>query len=209
VADPRSLQFLYYVNLNARQISKAMWIEVSPDGRWLWTSSGTHLLVYRAADMNRDAARRQRAGTMRGITGKDLGAVLPSSGVTGAAFDEDALTRRPRLLLALNRGASSEVISYSIFMGNHSPKLLSRTPRTEVMVPRSFAANESEGLAVTRLGPTVRPLGGVLHWLMLPLITGTSVYSEIFNYARMPRPHHCVTHFHCGRGCSTRIRPGS
>ena len=26
-----------------------MWAEVSPDGRWLWTSSGTDLLAYDAS----------------------------------------------------------------------------------------------------------------------------------------------------------------
>jgi hypothetical protein len=66
VADPASLRFQYYVNLDTTQIQKAMWAEISPDGRWIWTSSGTHLLVYRAADVNQTTAGRQRAGNLGG-----------------------------------------------------------------------------------------------------------------------------------------------
>jgi hypothetical protein len=49
VADPVTLPFLYYVNLSRSQIKKAMWAEISPDGHWIWTSSGTHLLAYQAS----------------------------------------------------------------------------------------------------------------------------------------------------------------
>jgi hypothetical protein len=181
VADPGTLRFLYYVNLDTAQIRKAMWVEISPDGRWLWTSSGTHLLVYRAADVNSAVAARQRGGKGAGIRGKDLGPVLPTGSVTGAAFDATGPARAPRLLLALNRGTHSEVISYPVSAGGSSPKLLSRTPRTEVTVPRSSSVNESEGIAVT--GPASR-VGSraVLWWLTLPELTSSSFYSRISSY---------------------------
>ena len=188
VADPVTLRSLYYVNLDTAQIKKAMWAEISPDGRWIWTSSGTHLLAYPAADVTRGTADRQRAGTIGGLTGKDLGAVLPTSGVTGATFYQDALTRVPRLLLALNRGTYSEVVSYDTRAEDGSPKLLSTTPRSEITVAQSSSNNESEGLAVTGAGNAVNPLGGVLHWQTLPLITPSSIFSSILSYLPLPPP---------------------
>ncbi len=50
VVDPGTLAFLYYVKLWTPQIQKAMWDEITPDGQWIFTSSGTHLLAYKAAD---------------------------------------------------------------------------------------------------------------------------------------------------------------
>jgi hypothetical protein len=182
VADPVTLRLLYYVNLDRAQIKKAMWSEISPDGRWIWTSSRRHLLVYPAAAVNPDTAHRQRAGVGRGILGRDLGAVLPTGGVTGAAFYQDAFSPTPRLLLALNRGRYSEVVSYQTASARDGrPKLLSTRPVTEITVPRSPSDNESEGLAVTA-GSMLNPLGGVLHWLMLPAITASSVYTRILSY---------------------------
>ena len=188
VADPVSLRFLYYVNLNAAQIQKAMWAEVSPDGRWIWTSSGTHLLVYRAVDVNAAAAARQRAEKRAGITATDLGSVLPSAGVTGAAFYQDVFTRAPRLLLALNQGTYSEVISYPTGSARNGTPTLTGTPRSEITVPRSASENESEGLAVTGAGVALNPLGGVLDWQMLPELTPTSFFTRILSYLPTPAP---------------------
>ena len=98
VVDPATLGFRYYVNLARRQIKKAMWSEVEPDGRWIWTSSGTHLLIYRSSDITAATARRQRAGRQGGIIGVDLGAVLPSSGVTGATFYQSGRAHTAQLL---------------------------------------------------------------------------------------------------------------
>jgi hypothetical protein len=185
VADPVTLRLLYYVNLDATQIKKAMWDEISPDGRWIWTSSGTHLLAYPAAEVNQATAARQRAGTLGGITGRDLGAVLPTSGVTGATFYQDALTRVPRLLIALNQGTYSEVVSYDIGQARDgSPTLRSPTPRTEITVARSSSNNESEGLATTATANGV----GVLDWQMLPSLTPSSFYSRILSYLPSPSP---------------------
>src|SRR5512132_8496 len=52
VADPTTLAFRYYVKLDPAEIPKAMWVEASPDGRLLWTSSGQDLLAYRASDVS-------------------------------------------------------------------------------------------------------------------------------------------------------------
>ena len=189
VADSVTLRFLYYVNLDTAQIQKAMWAEVSPDDHWIWTSSGTHLLVYPASDVNHSTADRQRAAMVGGITGKDLGAVLPTSGVTGATFYQDALTLVPRLLLALNRGTYSEVVSYDIGSAKDgSPTLLSATPRSEITAAQSASNNESEGLAATGAANALSPLGGVLYWQMLPMITLSSIYSRILSYQPLPLP---------------------
>jgi hypothetical protein len=188
VADPVSLRFMYYVNLDTAQIQKAMWDEISPDDRWIWTSSGTHLLVYRAAQVSQTTADRQRAGQLGGLTGKDLGPVLPNSGVTGAAFYEDALTRVPALVLAVNRGSYSEIISYAIGTARDGSPTIVGSPRSEITVPRSPLNNESEGLAVTGAGQRRNPLGGVLAWQMLPVITTSTIFSRILSYLPMPAP---------------------
>ena len=78
VVDPVTLRFRYYVNLARSQIKKAMWDEIRLDGRWIWTSSGTHLLAYRATHITFAVARRQRTGKSSGIIGLDLGSVLPT-----------------------------------------------------------------------------------------------------------------------------------
>jgi hypothetical protein len=183
VADPTTLRFLYYVNLAPGQIAKAMWVEASPDGRWIWTSSGTHLLVYRASDVNPQVAGQQRAGTTGGIVGEDLGAVLPTDGVTGASFYTDPFTHTRHLLLALNQGTYAETVSYDLGPGQGPPRLTSPTPTSLITVPQSFLDHESEGLAISRPLNLSTPLGGVLHWQMLPVITLLSLYSRILSYS--------------------------
>jgi hypothetical protein len=187
VADPVTLRFLYYVNLDTAQIRKAMWAEASPDGRWIWTSSGTHLLVYCAAAVNRQTADRQRAGRLGGIIGTDAGAVLPAGGVTGATFYQSMRTRGPGLLLALNRGSYSEVISYAINTRGRVPRITGRA-RTEVTEPISASNHESEGLAVTGLGTNSNPLGAVLHWQFLPAISPFRFYSRILTFSPASPP---------------------
>jgi hypothetical protein len=186
VADPLTLRFLYYVNLDAAQIKKAMWSEISPDGRWIWTSSGRHLLLYRAAAVSREAARRQRSGSGGAIRGKDMGAVLPASGVTGATFYKDALSKVPRLLLALNRGTYSEVVSYRIGTARDGSPTILCGPTRELRVERSPIASESEGLTVAGVATRAKPLGGVLDWLMLPKLTPSTLFSRILSYAAAP-----------------------
>ena len=188
VADPVTLRLLYYINLDSAQIKQAMWAEISPDGRWIWTSSGTHLLVYRAAELNAATAAHKRAGTLGGLSGKDLGSVLPTSGVTGAAFYRDVFTRTPRLLRTLNRGTYSEVRSYATGSARDGSPTLVGSHTSGITVARSSSNHESEGLAVTGAGLASNPLRGVLDWQMPPVITATALYSRILSYVPAPAP---------------------
>lgn len=160
-----------------------MWDEVSPDGRWIWTSSGRHLLAYRASDVTAATARRQRAGKRGGIVGVDLGPVLPASGVTGAAFYRDPRTRAWRLLLSLNLGARFEVASVGIAATCRCvPKRLASHPIRILIIRRSSLNDEPEGLVTTTPKNHRYPLGGVLHWQMLPAITSSTIFSRILTY---------------------------
>ena len=182
VADAVTLQFRYYVNLARRQIKKAMWDEIGPDGRWLWTSSGTHLLAYRTTDITEATARRQRAGNSPGIVGRDLGSVLPTSAVTGATFYRDPGSRLPCLLLSLNLGDRFRIVSITIATGRNGLPELSSHARTIITIARSSLNDEPEGLATTTRRSGVYPLGGLLHWQMLPTITPSNVFSRILTY---------------------------
>ena len=77
------------MKLDPADIHKAMWAEVSPDGKLLWTSSGGDLLAYRTADITRGQrrARRTRRSTR---CGGSTGAV-PPTGITGATFVDGRL----------------------------------------------------------------------------------------------------------------------
>ena len=181
VVDPATLKLRYYVNLARRQIKKAMWDEIEPDGRWIWTSSGTHLLIYRSADITAATARRQRTGRQGGIAGVDLGPILPSSAVTGATFYQSG--RTTDLLLSLNRGDRSEVVSIHICTSNvKHPKLLAH-PTVIITRPRSSLNQEPEGLATTTRERGNYPLSGLLDWQMLPAITFSTVFSRILTYS--------------------------
>ncbi len=115
-----------------------------------------------------------------GLGGTDLGAVLPTGDVTGGAFYVDPLSGASRLFLALDRGTSFQVVSYATGTNSGgSPVLLSSTPTIEITVTQSSANSESEGLAVTGAVNGSYPLGGMLHWQMLPSI---KLYSRILNY---------------------------
>ena len=159
----------------------------SPDGRWIWTWSGTHLFVYRAADVNPTTAARRALRHARWNTGKDLGSALPTSGVTGAAIYQDAFMRALRLLLALNQGTYSEVISYVTGSARDGSPTLAGSPRSEFTVAQSPLDNESEGLAVTGAGLALNPLGGVLDWQILPALAA-ELYSQILSYLPAPPP---------------------
>ena len=130
VADAGTLQWRYLVLLDRRQIAKAMWAEVSPDGRLLWTSSGRDLLAYRVAAI----ARRRAGRTIRAV--RRLRRAVPRTGVTGATF------HRGRLLLAGQRGGLFEVWSVNLSTG-----------RRRLEIQRRLSG-ESEGLAM--VGGTLR-----------------------------------------------------
>jgi hypothetical protein len=206
IVDPMTLRFRYYVNLARGQIKKAMWDEIDPDGRWIWTSSGTHLLAYRAADITAATARRQRAGKLAGIVGVDLGSVLPTGAVTGAAFYRTGRARTAQLLLSLNLGDTFEVVSTGIGTTRTGrPKLVSH-PATIITVRRSALNDEPEGIATTPERRGSYPLGGLLHWQMLPTITSSSVFSRVLTYMPLIA---CSRHFRFTQASSGKRRAES
>jgi hypothetical protein len=146
VADPRTLQWRYYVKLDPAFIDKAMWVEASPDGKLVWTSSGSgnDLLAYRSVDIT--AANAAPAGPALRPVVRLVGKV-PPSGITGATF------YRGRLLLAGQNTGPFQVWSVDTDSGRR---------RLEI---ERFVVGESEGLDV------VRTLGGLLHWQVTPLRT--------------------------------------
>jgi hypothetical protein len=141
VADPATLEWRYYVKLDPAEIPKAMWAEVSPDRRLVWTSAGNDLLAYRTADVNSKNAApvAKPIKAVRRIKGG-----VPPSGITGAAFYGG------RLFVAGGDGDRFQV--WSIDLSNGSRRL--EIERTVV--------GESEGLDTFSAG------GGVLHWLIQP-----------------------------------------
>lgn len=179
VVDPACLRFLYYVNLAG--IQKAMWAEISPDGKWVLTSSGRNLLAYRATDINSRTAAAQRRGKAGAISYVDLGTVLPAAGVTGATFYLDPTADAYRLLVSLNNGGTFAAVSYSFSTAGGVPTAGSPVP--EITVTRSSRNNEPEGLAWTPSFNGSYPLGGAVHWQMLPSLP---LSTRILNYVPVP-----------------------
>jgi hypothetical protein len=142
VADDKTLDWKYYVKLDERDIPKAMWAEVSPDGTLVWTSSGKDLLAYSTADIK--PANAAPAGPkLRPV--KKLAGAVPPSGITGAAFEGD------RLLVAGQEGSGPfQVWSIDLTTGARQLEI----ERTVI--------GESEGLDTSDV------LGGHLHWLIQP-----------------------------------------
>jgi hypothetical protein len=147
VADPETLAWRYYVKLDKAFIDKAMWAEVSPNGRLLWTSSGSgdDLLAYRVKDIAAHNAAPD-AAPLRPV--RVLAGAVPPSGITGAAF------YGKRLFVAGQRGGPFRVWSIDLRDGSR---------RLEI---EKQVIGESEGLEV------VDALGGALHWLITPFQTG-------------------------------------
>ena len=143
VADPSTLAFGYYVKLDPAEIPKAMWVEASPDGELLWTSSGPDLLAYRSADVS---AANAAPGAAPIHSVRRLAGAVPPSGVTGAAF------YKGRLLLAGAQGTTYQVWSVDVATGAR---------RLELELTR--VQGEAEGLAQIPL------LGARLHFLVAPL----------------------------------------
>jgi hypothetical protein len=142
-ADPSTLAFQYYVKLDPAEIPKAMWVEASPDGQLLWTSSGQDLLAYSAADVS-SANAAPGAQPIHAV--RRLAGAVPPSGVTGAAF------YRGRLFLAGAQGTTYQVWSVDVSNGTRRLELELRNVQ-----------GEAEGLGQIPL------LGGRLHFLVAPL----------------------------------------
>ena len=147
VADPHTLAWRYYVKLDTAFIDKAMWAEVSPNGRLLWTSSGSgdDLLAYRVKDIAPHNAAPE-AAPLKPV--RVLEGAVPPSGITGAAF------WGKRLYLAGQDGGPFRVWSVDLRHGSR---------RLEI---EKTVIGESEGLEF------VDALDGRLHWLITPFQTG-------------------------------------
>jgi len=156
VIDPSTLAWRYFVRFSG--IAKAMWVEESPDGKRLWTSSGTDLLAYDASQLT--AANATIAPT------KHLVAILPASGVSGATFVGG------RLYLAFDRGSYEQVQSAAV---DPTTGDIVKPWRTEIQRSKSFGLYETEGLA------GAPALGGTLHWQIQPEIP---LYTRILHFTQ-------------------------
>ncbi|HEX2086148.1 MAG TPA: hypothetical protein VHF89_10735 [Solirubrobacteraceae bacterium] len=142
VADPRTLQWRYYVKLDPAAIEKAMWNEVSPDGRWLYTQDGADLLRYDMAQVT--AANAAPAGPAL-LPVQRVRRAFPFGQATGATF------HRGRLLVAEYSGLRFRVW-----------RIDTATGRRRLDIERSIAG-ESEGLAT---------FGRTLRWQVMPVSFG-------------------------------------
>jgi hypothetical protein len=170
VADPATLAWRYYVKLDPADIKKAMWVESSPDGSLVWTSSGSDLLAYRSADIS--AANAAPGGPFLKPVRRLVGAV-PPSGVTGATF------YRGRLLLA---GQDTQPF-FQIWSVD------TNTGERKLEIERKIDG-ESEGLDV------FEGLGGVLHWQIGAITFGApptygSGRTALVHFAVVDRPPDC------------------
>jgi hypothetical protein len=130
------------VALDPADIPKAMWVESSPDGKLLWTSSGKDLIAYSAADVN--PANAAPAGPLLKPVARLAGAV-PPSGITGATFYNG------RLFLAGADAGRFQIWSVDTATG-----------KSRLEIERKYSG-ESEGLGV------FTALGGILHAQILPV----------------------------------------
>jgi len=139
VVDKSTLKWRYHVRTDAA--SKLMWVEVSPDGRLAWSSSGGDLIAFAAEQIS---AKSAAAGVALRPVRRLSGVLRMLPGVTGAAF------WRGRLMLAGQRGSSFEVNSLSLIDGS-----------VRLEIERKMTG-ESEGL------DSVSFSGGVLQWQIMP-----------------------------------------
>jgi hypothetical protein len=142
VADPRTLKQRYYVKLDPQDIKKAMWNEVSPDGKLLWTQQDNDLLAYSMRDVTQ--ANAAPGGKLLRPVRKLAGAV-PPTGITGAVFVDD------RLYVAGADDSLYQVWSIDVRDGSR---------RLEI---EKQVFGESEGLAA------IDAFGGHLHWIITPI----------------------------------------
>lgn len=164
VAEPATLAFRYYVKLDPAEIAKAMWVETSPDGELVWTSSGADLLAYRSSDVA-SANAAPVAAPIRAAA--RLPGAVPPTGVTGAVFGHR------RLLLAGERDGTYQVWAVNPSTGER---------RLEIEMG---ICGESEGLDV------IRTLGGRLHWLIAPFDPGCELTfgpsGALLHFVRRPQ----------------------
>ena len=141
IADPQTLAFRYYVQLDPKFIPKAMWAETSPDGKLIWTSSGDDLIAYRASQVTQ-ANAAPSGPELKPV--KTLRNAVPPTGVTGAVF------RHGQLLIAGESNHDYDVWAVDTKTGDRKLKL------------EQHLCGESEGVDL------FSELGGRLHWLIAP-----------------------------------------
>jgi hypothetical protein len=141
IADPSTLAFRYYVQLDPKFIPKAMWAETSPNGKLIWTSSGNDLIAYRASQVTQ-ANAGPSGPELKPV--KTLVGAVPPSGISGAVF------RHGQLLLAGSSDHDYQVWAVDTNTGERKLKL------------EMHVCGESEGLDL------FSELGGRLHWLIAP-----------------------------------------
>ncbi|HVE91989.1 MAG TPA: hypothetical protein VNE62_06790 [Actinomycetota bacterium] len=146
VADAHTLQMLWYVKLDPTEIPKAMWAEVSPDGKLLWTSTGRDLLAY---DMNDLTQHHAAPGAAPIKAVKRLPGAVPPSKVTGATFVGD------RLFLA-GQDDGQQIWSVDLTTGE------------SVFETSTSYIGEAEGLDDDFDLTTGDHLPGDLHWQVMP-----------------------------------------
>jgi hypothetical protein len=178
VADAETLQWRYYVKLDPALIDKAMFAEVSPNGKLLWTSNGGlngghDLLAYDISEITPANAAPDGPLLKPVIV---LPNAVPPGGITGATF------YKHKFLVANQSGTLFRVWSIDLNDGSRKVEL------------EKQVLGESEGLDI------VKALGGTLHWLITPLGTGGKppTYGDF--------GHSALVHFdpvHGGKGPET------
>jgi len=153
VADPKSLVWRYYVKLDPSVIAKAMWVEISPDGKYAWTSSGDDLLAFRSSDIS---AKNAAPGGSAIKPARTLPDVLKGlGGVTGAVF------WRGKLLVAGQQGSDLRISSVNTSSG------------AVTLEAQQTLSGESEGLDIVPVA------GGLLQWQIMPVTdTPPASYSQ-------------------------------
>ena len=147
IADPDTLEMEYYVKLDPSEIKKAMWCEVSPDGKLLWTQEGNDLLAYDMRDLS-EANAAPDAAPIKAV--KKLVGAVPPSGITGATFIGS------KLFVAGQTDDGGEIYAIDLKKGKstfqHSIEYI----------------GESEGLDDDREGMESDELMGELHYMVQP-----------------------------------------
>lgn len=150
VADDDTLQWRYYVKLDPAFIDKAMFAEVSPNGKLLWTSNGGlngghDLLAYDMSEIT-EANAAPNGPLLKPVI--VLPNAVPPNGITGATF------YKHEFFVASQNKKLFQI--WSIDLNDGSRRL----------VLEKQVLGESEGLDI------VKALGGTLHWLITPQGTG-------------------------------------
>ena len=153
VVDPQNLAWRYYVKLDPTSIAKAMWVEMSPDGQYAWTSSGDDLLAYRSSEIS--AKNAAPSGSVIKPARTLPGALKGLGGVTGAVF------WRGKLLVAGQKGGAFQINSIDTASG------------AVKLEAEQTLSGESEGLDIVPVA------GGLLQWQIMPVSdTGPATYAQ-------------------------------